>query len=95
MFYVIIIYIVYIIHPDIMQILSGITQLVVTGMMTNQCVESAVRDATDLGFLVTVPEETCVTESQQDHDHSLKTMQLYSRICHAAQVIQETMNWAV
>ena len=30
--------------------------------MTNQCVESAVRDAADLGFFVTVVEDACAAK---------------------------------
>ena len=35
----------------------GTEQLVVCGQLTDQCVESAVRDAADLGYLVTVVED--------------------------------------
>ena len=34
----------------------GVEQLVVVGQLTDQCVESAVRDAADLGYFVTVAE---------------------------------------
>jgi ureidoacrylate peracid hydrolase len=32
-------------------------------MMTDQCVESAVRDACDLGYLVTLVTDACVTDA--------------------------------
>jgi ureidoacrylate peracid hydrolase len=32
----------------------GVRSLIVAAMMTDQCVESAVRDACDLGYLVTL-----------------------------------------
>ncbi len=57
--------------------------------MTNQCIESAVRDAADRGFLVTLVENACATHSQADHDQSLKNLKGFSRICQSDQVIQE------
>ena len=35
--------------------------LIIAGCLTDQCVDSAVRDACDLGYLVTVPTDACVT----------------------------------
>ena len=37
--------------------------LIMVGQLTNQCVESAVRDAADLGYLVTVVEDACAANS--------------------------------
>lgn len=37
----------------------GITQLVIYGICTDQCVETAVRDACDRGFLVTLVPDCC------------------------------------
>jgi hypothetical protein len=34
-------------------------------MMTDQCVESAVRDACDLGYLVTLVSDACTTDSAE------------------------------
>ena len=39
----------------------GMRSLIVTGIMTDQCVESAVRDACDLGYLVTLVTDACTT----------------------------------
>lgn len=39
----------------------GIRSLVIVGLMTDQCVESAARDACDLGYLVTVVTDACTT----------------------------------
>ena len=69
------------------------TQLVVTGMMTNWCVESAVRDAADRGFMVTLVEDTVATLNQQDHDHSVKNMRGFARICSHQDVIKEMKEW--
>lgn len=39
--------------------------------MTDQCVESAVRDACDLGYLVTPVTEGCTTNGAERHNQSL------------------------
>ena len=57
----------------------GIEHLIVTGMLTDQCVESSVRDACDKGYIVKVVEDACGTYSQQRHDSSLA---LYKGYCH-------------
>ena len=38
-------------------------QIIVSGLITDQCVESAIRDACDLGYLVTQVSDTCLTYS--------------------------------
>eukprot|EP00929_Paragymnodinium_shiwhaense_P070200 TRINITY_DN35538_c0_g2_i1.p1 TRINITY_DN35538_c0_g2~~TRINITY_DN35538_c0_g2_i1.p1 ORF type:complete len:708 (-),score=170.74 TRINITY_DN35538_c0_g2_i1:448-2571(-) len=57
----------------------GIRQLVVCGQLTNQCVESAVRDAADLGYLVTVVEDGCAAKSPEEHAAGLAGMRGFSR----------------
>ena len=57
----------------------GIEQLVVTGGLTDQCIDSAVRDACDLGFLVTVATDACVTHSAERHDSALRNNRGYCR----------------
>ena len=72
----------------------GVTQLVVTGIVTNQCVESAVRDAADLGYLVTLVEDAVATHSQSDHEQSLKNMRGFARICSHEVVVDELRKWS-
>lgn len=68
----------------------GIEFLVIYGVVTDQCVESAVRDAADRGFLVTQVEDCCATYSQQRHDQSIRAMAgHYARGRTADQVIAE------
>ncbi|WP_052340935.1 cysteine hydrolase family protein [Salinarimonas rosea] len=52
----------------------GIDFLVVFGVMTDQCVESAVRDAADRGFLVTQIEDACAAETEAGHRRSIEAM---------------------
>ncbi|MDH3691860.1 MAG: cysteine hydrolase [Gammaproteobacteria bacterium] len=57
----------------------GVNYLIIGGLVTDQCVESAVRDACDRGFLVTLVTDACATYSQERHDNSLRAIQGYCR----------------
>jgi ureidoacrylate peracid hydrolase len=57
----------------------GTRYLVIAGCLTDQCVDSAIRDACDLGYLVTVPTDACVTLSAERHDWSLRNNRGYCR----------------
>lgn len=57
----------------------GIKQIVISGLLTDQCVDSAVRDACDLGYLVTVVTDACATYSLDRHKTSLQLNQGYCR----------------
>ena len=71
----------------------GVTQVVMTGIITNQCVEGAVRDAADKGFLVTLVPDACAAQSQIDHDQSLKVMKGFARIRSPDDVVREMNGW--
>ena len=45
--------------------------LIVAGVITDQCVDMAVRDAADRGYLVTVVADACATYSQERHEAAL------------------------
>jgi ureidoacrylate peracid hydrolase len=57
----------------------GIQYLIIAGCLTDQCVDSAVRDACDLGYLVTVPTDACATLSAERHESSLRNNRGYCR----------------
>jgi ureidoacrylate peracid hydrolase len=57
----------------------GVRQLVICGVLTDQCVESAVRHACDLGYLVTLATDACATQSQERHDTTLRAIKGYCR----------------
>lgn len=52
----------------------GITTLIMTGTSTGGCVESAVRDAVDLGYDVVVVADACAAGTVEDHEKSLARM---------------------
>ena len=76
-------------HIDYLLRNLGVKQLVISGLITDQCVESAVRDACDLGYLVTEVTDACLTYSQERHDNSLRTIKGYCRQRTTDQVIAE------
>ena len=57
----------------------GVRQLAIAGLVTDQCIESAVRDACDLGYLVTLVTDACAAYSQQRHDGTLRAIKGYCR----------------
>ena len=57
----------------------GVRHLVIAGVLTDQCIESAVRDACDLGYLVTLVTDACATLSRERHDNSLRAIRGYCR----------------
>jgi ureidoacrylate peracid hydrolase len=67
----------------------GTRSLIIAGCLTDQCVDSAVRDACDLGYLVTVPTDACVTLSAERHDWSLRNNRGYCRQCTTQELLAE------
>ena len=57
----------------------GVRHLIVAGVLTDQCVDSTVRDACDLGYLVTLVTDACATESEERHRSSLANNRGYGR----------------
>lgn len=52
----------------------GIEYLIIYGVCTDQCVEGAIRDAADRGFLVTQIEDCCAANEARRHDVSIDQM---------------------
>jgi ureidoacrylate peracid hydrolase len=67
----------------------GVDFLVVSGLLTDQCISSAVRDACDLGYLVTLVTDACATYSRQRHDTSLSHIKGYCRQRTTAEFLAE------
>jgi len=57
----------------------GVEYVLTMGLLTDQCVESAVRDGCDLGFLMTLIDDACLTYSQDRHDATLRAIKGYCR----------------
>ena len=57
----------------------GVDFLIISGLLTDQCISSAVRDACDLGYLVTLVTDACATHTEQRHVTSLDHIKGYCR----------------
>ncbi|MBS0362445.1 MAG: cysteine hydrolase [Proteobacteria bacterium] len=58
----------------------GVDFLVVAGIMTDQCVDMAVRDAADRGYAVTCVGDACAAATPERHDNALKAFGGYGWI---------------
>jgi ureidoacrylate peracid hydrolase len=67
----------------------GVRSLMIAGALTDQCVDSAVRDACDLGYLVTVPTDACATLSAERHEWALRNNRGYCRQVTTDELVQE------
>lgn len=76
-------------HIDYILRNLGVKQLVISGLVTDQCVESAIRDACDLGYLVTQVTDACLTYSAARHLHSLQAIAGYCRQVTTDALIEE------
>jgi ureidoacrylate peracid hydrolase len=76
-------------HIDYVLRNLGVKQLVLCGLLTDQCVESAIRDACDLGYLVTQVTDACATETKARHDNSIETVKGYCRQVTTNELISE------
>lgn len=73
----------------------GISSLFVVGVYTNECVETTVRAACDLGYLVTMVDDCCATQTPELHDASIKTLRnRYARIVTAEEAMEDIETFA-
>ncbi|NEX46712.1 isochorismatase family cysteine hydrolase [Pseudotabrizicola algicola] len=66
-------------HIDYILRNLGVQQVIVSGVLTDQCVESAIRDACDLGYLVTQVTDACATFGPERQAASLNAIKGYCR----------------
>ena len=52
----------------------NINELVVAGVYTNECVETTIRHACDLGYLVTLVEDACTTVTPELHQGTINSL---------------------
>jgi nicotinamidase-related amidase len=62
--------------------------LVVMGMLTDQCVDMAIRDAADKGYYVICINDACTTHTQQRHDNALNAFKGYCTTLNTEQFIK-------
>lgn len=76
-------------HIDYILRNLGTRYLIICGFLTDQCIESAVRDACDLGYLVTLVTDGCATLSEERHNRTLSTIGGYCRQITTKELIAE------
>lgn len=68
----------------------GVRSLYLCGVYTNECVETAARDACDLGYFVTLVEDACATVTERLHVASIDTLRdRYARISSVREVLRQ------
>ena len=65
----------------------GIRTLIVAGLMTDQCVDMAVRDAADRGYIVTCVADACLAGTPERHAAALRAFGGYCRQADADLVV--------
>jgi nicotinamidase-related amidase len=55
----------------------GITELVVAGLLSDQCIDHTVKDAADRGYLVTCLTDACMAESAERHRAAMSCFRGY------------------
>ena len=67
----------------------GVQYLIVSGLLTDQCVDSTVRDACDFGYLVTLVTDACAALSRKRHAASIENNQGYCRQRTTKEVVEK------
>jgi nicotinamidase-related amidase len=67
----------------------GIDTLVITGFLTDQCVDHALRDAADRGFYPVCVSDACATHSAARHAGALSAFKGYCRTLTTAELVAE------
>ncbi|MEQ9606996.1 MAG: isochorismatase family cysteine hydrolase, partial [Kiloniellaceae bacterium] len=67
----------------------GVERLVVFGVYSHQCVEGAVRDASDRGYLVSLVEDACAAKTAQQEATTMEGMKAYARLAETETVLAE------
>lgn len=73
----------------------GINALFVVGVYTNECVETTVRAASDLGYYVTMVEDACATVTPELHQASIDTLKdRYARVITTEEALADIEQYA-
>lgn len=69
-----------------------IESLVMVGVYTNECVSTAARVASDLGFFVTVVDDACAAVTEDLHRNALATLRdRYARVLDTEEALRQTV----
>lgn len=69
-----------------------IENLIATGVVTNFCVETTVRDAGDRGFNVVLVDDACAAHSDEDQQHAMRILHnAYCKVKSSAEVVDKIL----
>ncbi|MEO6607987.1 MAG: isochorismatase family cysteine hydrolase [Aestuariivirga sp.] len=69
----------------------GIDTVVVTGFLTDQCIDHTVRDGADRGFRMVCPIDACTTDSESRHQNALAAFKGYCRQAETSVLVDELL----
>ena len=67
----------------------GIDTVIVSGFLTDQCIDHTVRDGADRGFVMVCPVDACTTDSEARHVGALAAFKGYCRQTDTAVLVAE------
>ena len=67
----------------------GVERLCIFGVYSHQCVESAVRDASDRGYLVTLVADACAAKTEAQEATTAEGMKAYGRVVTTESLLKE------
>lgn len=74
----------------------GVNELYIVGVYTNECVETTVRDACDLGYTVILVDDGCATVTPELHRATLQTIRdRYARVLSAEEAIEDISRYVI
>ena len=69
----------------------GIDTVVVTGFLTDQCIDHTVRDGADRGLRMICPVDACTTDSLSRHQNALEAFKGYCRQAETSVLVEELL----
>jgi nicotinamidase-related amidase len=66
----------------------GIEDVFVTGFLTDQCIDHAIKDGADRGYYMSCLHDACVAESEARHDAALSCFKGYCRMLSTEDVVK-------
>ena len=70
----------------------GIETLIVCGLLTDQCVDMAIRDAADKGYYVICVDDACAAYTEERHKNALNAFRGYCQIMNTNEIIAKLSN---
>ncbi|QEN86616.1 cysteine hydrolase [Labrys sp. KNU-23] len=67
----------------------GLDTIVVTGFLTDQCIDHTVRDGADRGFRMVCPVDACTTDTLERHQRALSAFKGYCRQASTDELVRE------